>query len=421
MAHLGWKETPQLLFKETKNPKAGGCAMVVGFLFFGFFALIASAFFGSMIYLGEMVLLSSFAIFFAFSLLFLFASSVFSYRKASHIVRTIEIDLEKRVLSLKETSCPNVEWCLSDLISYMILYRVETNQNSSTSTTIQRKRYWDLYLIHKDGSLLLLETYLNQDSVKQGLRFFKEKLLLPVLDKAGLDLSDSQSSHFEEAQFLQKPTASDWVKTKETMEGTGISFSEPKSILKSSVSFLVPTLFYGAWFFCARMIFSEPGFDWLILIFFIPFSVLFLGFTSLFMIFILFKKTEIIVNRSEIVFRYSTNIPILSSLLKKERRVSAQSVRQIRTLRVEEDMQILCIVLKETSVPEKKSILDFLYNIQTVSLSDKMFSQDKDMLGIWTIPSWINGPSHSDLVYAEKLIENKLSLEEENLTYQSIL
>lgn len=416
-----WISESNGMRKETKNPYSGGCIFTIGILAFGVFGSIASLFFGVLFLTGEDKLFPGFGFFFCISLVIIFIITMRSYRKASHIVKTIEIQTNTSLLSLRETGKSDVELPLSEFISYMILFRTE--RSSSTGSSINTNstwKYWDLYLVYKDGSCILLETFRDGNSLKQGLEFFRTKLPLPVLDRSDLRLTNSGSKDIPRKQEPKKIEPSPWVKTGSKDQGTKVEIIEPKSLGKTFITILVPALFYGAWFTILNSFFAN--FENLIfLIFFIPFSVFFLGITTIMTVFILFKKTEVIANSFELKLRYSTRIPVLSSLLYKERGFPLSSIRNVRTIRMEQDNQILCVALKSSNGPNQRTFLDFLYNVQGVNLSGKQLPGDAELLGITTLGSWLpKGPGYSDLVYAENVLESVLNLREESLTFSDL-
>ncbi|MEI1280066.1 hypothetical protein V6Z05_17165 [Leptospira venezuelensis] len=416
-----WITTSDSIRKETKNPYSGGCIFVIGILAFGVFGSIASLFFGVMLLTGEDKIFPGFGFFFCISLVTIFIITMRSYRKASHIIKTIEIQTNTSILSLRETEKSDVELPLSEFISYMIIFRTE--RSSSTGNSINTNstwKYWDLYLVYRDGSCILLETFRDGNSLQQGLEFFKTRLPLPVLDRSDLKLTNPESKDIPHKQDPKKIEPSHWVKTESKDQGTKIEIIEPKSIGKTFITLLVPALFYGAWFTILKS-FLANFVDLIFLIFFVPFSVFFLGIVTLMTIFILFKKTEVIANSLELKLRYSTRIPILSSLLYKERSIPLVSIRNVRTIRMEKDNQILCVALKSSNESKQRTFLEFLYNIQAVNLSSKQLPGDAELLGIIVLGSWLpKGPGYSDLVYAEKLLESTLNLREESLTFSDL-
>ncbi|PJZ48359.1 hypothetical protein [Leptospira saintgironsiae] len=416
-----WISTSDSIRKETKNPYSGGCTFIIGILAFGVFGSIASLFFGVMLLTGEDKLFPGFGFFFCISLVTIFIITMRSYRKASHIVKTIEIQTNTSLLSLRETDKSDVELPLSEFISYMILFRAERSTSSGTSiNTNSTWKYWDLYLVYKDGSCILLETFRDGDSLKQGLEFFKTKLPLPVLDRSDLRITNPESKDIPYKQDPKKIEPSAWVKTESKDQGTKIEIIEPKSAGKTFITLLVPALFYGAWFTVVNSFFGNFE-NMIFLIFLIPFSIFFLGITTIMTVFILFKKTEVIANSLELKLRYSTRIPILSSLLYKERSFPLSSIRNVRTIRMEQDNQILCVALKSYNGPKQRTFLDLLYNVQGVNLSGKQLPGDAELLGIITLGSWLpKGPGYSDLVYAENVLESVLGLREESLTFSDL-
>lgn len=416
-----WISGPDSIRKDTKNPYSSGCIFVIGILAFGVFGSIASLFFGVMFLTAEEKLFPGFGFFFCISLVTIFIITMRSYRKASHIVKTIEIQTNTSLLSLRETGKSDVELSLSEFISYMILFRAE--RSSSTGSSINTNstwKYWDLYLVYRDGSCILLETFRDGNSLKEGLNFFKTKLPLPVLDRSDLKLTNPESKEIPHKQDPKKIEPSAWVKTESKDQGTKIEIIEPKSIGKTFITMLVPALFYGAWFTVVNS-FLENSENLIFLIFIVPFSVFFLGITTVMTVFILFRKTEVIANSLELKLRYSTRIPILSSLLYKERSIPLSSIRNVRTIRMEQDNQILCVALKSSNGLKQRTFLDLLYNVQGVNLSSKQLAGDAELLGIITLGSWLpKGPGYSDLVYAENVLESVLNLREESLTFSDL-
>ncbi|WP_244283256.1 hypothetical protein [Leptospira neocaledonica] len=416
-----WISESDSIRKEIKNPYSSGCIFVIGILAFGVFGSIASLFFGVLFLTEEDKIFPGFGFFFCVSLVTIFIITMRSYRKASHIVKTIEIQTNTSLLSLRETGKADVELSLSEFISYMILFRAE--RSSSTGSSINTNstwKYWDLYLVYRDGSCILLETFRDGNSLKQGLEFFKTKLPLPVWDRSDLRITNPESKDIPHKQDPKKIEPSAWVKTESKDQGTKIEIIEPKSIGKTFITLLVPVLFYGAWFTVLNS-FLKNFENLIFLIFLIPFSIFFLGITTLMTVFIIFKKTDIIANTLELKFRYSTRIPILSSLLYKERSIPLSSIRNVRTIRMEQDNHILCVALKSSHGSKQRTFLDFLYNVQGVNLSAKQLPGDTELLGIITLSSWIpKGPGYSDLVYAENVLESVLGLREESLTFSGL-
>ncbi|MGJ4744959.1 hypothetical protein ACQV5M_01240 [Leptospira sp. SA-E8] len=408
--------------KEIKNPYSSGCIFVIGILAFGVFGSIAFLFFGVIFLTAEDKILPGFGSFFCFSLVTIFIITMRSYRKASHIIKTIDIQTNTSLLSLRETGKSDVELPLSEFISYMILFRME--RSSSTGTSINTNstwKYWDLYLLHKDGGCILLETFRDTDSLKKGLEFFKTTLPLPVWDRSDLRITNPETKDIPYKQDPKKIEPSPWVKTESKDQGTKIEIIEPKSAGRTFITILVPALFYGAWFTILNSFLSNFE-NMIFLIFFIPFSVFFLGIVTVLTVFILFKKTDIIANSLELKLRYSTRIPILSGLLYKERSIPLTSIRNIRTIRMEKDNQILCVALKSSNTQKERTLLDRLYNVQGVNLSAKQLPGDAELLGILALGSWLpKGPGYSDLVYAEKVLESVLNLREESLTFADLV
>ncbi|TGM89877.1 hypothetical protein [Leptospira licerasiae] len=416
-----WISGSDSIRKEIKNPYSSGCIFLIGILAFGVFGSIASLFFGVLLLTEEEKIFPGFGFFFCVSLVTIFIITMRNYRKASHIVKTIEIQTNTSLLSLRETGKSDVELPLSEFISYMILFRMERPNSSGTSiNTNSTWKYWDLYLVYRDGSCILLETFRDGNSLKEGLEFFKTRLPLPILDKSELRLTNPDSKDIPHKQDPKKIEPSPWVKTESKDQGTKIEIIEPKSLGKSFITILVPALFYGAWFTVANSFvgnFENPVF----LIFLIPFSVFFLGIVTIMTVFILFKKTEVIANSIELKLRYSTRIPVLNSLLYKERSFPLSSIRNVRTIRMEKDNQILCVALKSSNGPKERTFLDLLYNVQGVNLSGKQLPGDTELLGIITLGSWLpKGPGYSDLVYAENILESVLNLKEESLTFSDL-
>lgn len=416
-----WISESDSIRKETKNPYSSGCVFVIGILAFGVFGSIASLFFGVLFLTGEDKIFPGFGFFFCISLVTIFIITMRSYRKASHIVKTIEIRTNTCLLSLKETDKSDVEFPLSEFISYMILFRMERSSSSGTITTTSSSwKYWDLYLLYKDGSCILLETFRDPDSLKKGLEFFKTKLPLPVWDRSDLKLTDPERKEIPHKQDPKQIEPSPWVKTGSKDQGTKIEISEPKSAGKTFITILVPGLFYGAWFAILNSFLEDPE-NLIFLIFFIPFSVFFLGIVTVMTVFILFKKTDIIANSFELKLRYSTRIPILSSLLYRERSIPITLIRNVRTIRMEKDNQILCVALKSSNESKQRNFLDLLYNVQSVNLSSKQLPGDAELLGILALGSWQpKGPGYSDLVFAENVLESVLNLREESLTFSDL-
>ncbi|PJZ26680.1 hypothetical protein CH352_04365 [Leptospira hartskeerlii] len=414
-----WISGSDNIRKEIKNPYASGCIFVIGILAFGVFGSIASLFFGVLFLTGEDKIFPGFGFFFCISLVTIFIITMRSYRKASHIVKTIEIQTNTSLLSLRETGKSDVELPLSEFISYMILFRME--RSNSSGTTNSSWKYWDIFLLYKDGSCILLETFRDPDSLKKGLEFFKTTLPLPVWDRSDLKLTDPDSKEIPHKQDPKQIEPSPWVKTGSKDQGTKIEIIEPKSAGKTFITILVPALFYGAWFAILNSFFGNSE-NLIFLIFFIPFSVFFLGIVTVMTIFSLFKKTEVIANSLQLKLRYSTRIPILSSLLYKERSFPLSSIRNVRTIQMEKDNQILCVALKSSNETKQRSFLDFLYNIQGVNLSGKQLPGDTELLGIITLGSWLpKGPGYSDLVYAENVLESVLNLKEESLSFSDLV
>ncbi|WP_244243391.1 hypothetical protein [Leptospira andrefontaineae] len=416
-----WTSGPDGIRKDIKNPYSSGCTFIIGILAFGVFGSIASLFFGVMFLTAEDKLFPGFGFFFCISLVTIFIITMRSYRKASHIVKTIEIQTNTSLLSLRETGKSDVELSLSEFISYLVLFRAE--RSSSTGNSINSNstwKYWDIYLVYRDGSCILLETFRDGNSLKEGLEFFKTALPLPVLDRSDLKLTNPESKEIPYKQDPKKIEPSAWVKTESKDQGTKIEIIEPKSIGKTFITMLVPTLFYGAWFTVVNS-FLENSENLIFLIFIVPFSVFFLGITTVMTVFILFRKTEVIANSLELKLRYSTRIPILSSLLYKERSIPLSSIRNVRTIRMEQDNQILCVALKSPNGLKQRTFLDLLYNVQGVNLSSKQLAGDAELLGIITLGSWLpKGPGYSDLVYAENVLESVLNLREESLTFSDL-
>lgn len=416
-----WISESDRIRKETKNPYSSGCIFTIGILTFGVFGSIASFFFGVLFLTAEDKIFPGFGFFFCISLVTIFIITMRSYRKASHIIRTIEIQTDTYLLSLRETGKSDVELPLSEFISYMILFRMERSSSSgSSSSTGSTWKYWDLYLLHRDGGCILLETFRDADSLKKGLEFFKTKLPLPIWDRSELLLTDPETKDIPKRQDPKIIEPSPWVKTEYKDQGTKIEIIEPKSAGKTFITILVPLLFYGAWFAILHSFLGNSE-NLIFLIFFIPFSAIFLGVVTVMTIFILFKKTEIIANSFELKLRYSTRIPILSSLLYKERSIPITYIRNVRTIRMEKDNQILCVALKSSNGLRQRNFLDILYNVQAVNISAKQLPGDAELLGIITLGSWLpKGPGYNDLVFAEKVLESVMNLREESLTFSEL-
>lgn len=411
------------LRKDVKNPYSSGCILIVGILFFVVFGTIASLFFGVLLLTGEDKVLPGFALFFTATISFLFFFTIRNYRKVSHLIKTIEFLSETSILSIRETGQPDTEFSLSEFISYMILQRTERSSSSNSGSTVSSGnwRYWDLYLLHQDGSCILIETFQDKESLKKGLDFFKTKFPFPIFDRSGSGLTNPTSSPISQKQDPKKGETSSFIKTNFVDGGTRIDILEPKSFGKKFILSIVPILFFGGWFTILHSFLEDPE-NLIFLIFFVPFSLLFLGILTVLTIFVLFKKTEILANSSGLKLRYSTRIPILSSLLYKERSIPIETIRNLRTLRIEKDSYVLCVSLKSNNDQKTGSILDFLYNVQAVNLSDKKLPGDSELLGLLILGSWVlNSPGYSDLVYAENEIQSVLGLEEVTLTFSDLI
>ncbi|TGL49376.1 hypothetical protein EHQ61_13070 [Leptospira wolffii] len=416
-----WILESSKMIRERKNPYTGGCLIAFATVFLGTFTLVSLTYFGIAAGSGEATLFSGFIAFFSLSLFLIFIISILQYRKASHIIRTIEFDFESSLIVLKETGKSNVEFSLAEFVSYTILFRSERSGSSGTSTSSRTWKYWDLYLLHEDGSMILLETFRDPNSLEKVLEDFKQKLPLPVWDRSKGSFTDSHSKEILKNAIPAEPQVSEWIRTETLGSDLRVRLMEKKSAGNRLISLLVPTIFYGAWATILISFLREPG-NMIFLIFLVPFSLLFLGILTVATVFVLFRKTEIRIDSSGMRILYSTSIPILSVLLARERKFDPAEIRQIRTLRIENEIQILCVALKKTARTPETFLLDFLFNAQAVSLHDKRIPGDRELLGIWTLSSWAGekGPSYSDLVYAERFLQKNLGIAEEKLSFSDL-
>lgn len=415
-----WISDSGSLRKEMKNPYAGGCIFAFGTFFLGCFAFFSLLYFGVALSQGEASLFSGFISFFTTSLFLIFLLSMIGYRRAAHIRRGILFDWNRSLLVLSETERSDIEFSLSEFVSYMVLFRSERSDTSQDNSLSRTWKFWDLYLLHEDGSCILLESFSDKKILNERIIFFREKFPLPIWNRTSRTESTGSKTNLPRGETPKHAEPSPWVKTEITDGGTLIRVKEGNTPGKTLILFLVPAIFYGAWGTIASSFFSMSG-NGIMLLFFIPFSIFFLGILTIAVVFVMFRKMEIVANSGGIRIRYTTSIPILSQILAKERRIPVQEIRQIRTLRIEKEMQVLCIALKENPQGFERHPLDFLYNVQAVSLSDKKLPGDRELIGIWTIPPWIrSGPGYPDLVYAEGLLQDLLGIQEEKILWDDL-
>ncbi|PJZ69973.1 hypothetical protein CH373_12975 [Leptospira perolatii] len=424
-----WKLESGTLKKTSKNPYAtgtfSGCLLLVIQFFLVVFILVGFLFLFASSDASESYT-TIFVLFFLSSLFVIIATTISTYNKSKSVIRTLEIDASSSLMRIKETEKPDTSWDLSQAICYIIKKRSELKGVSSTSGSGSRK-YFDLYLLRNDGSFFLLESFSDPANIPETMQMFRSAFPLPIKNDAGENLYDpsefkSSDPTIEKqasgASFPFEAPASRFLKIERSEQGTRVEVMNPKSIRDKLIVVLFFGIFFGAWLFIAHQILSESAY--IALVFFVPFSIFFLGILIVSILFSLTKKLELYADSTGLKIRYATGIPLLSYLLALERFFPKQSIRHIRVSRLVLDQDALTIALKGT---ERKSIgvLAYLFNLQAFPIQSFTLRGDSELIGIWHLMPWVpNSPGYSDLVAAESAIQAHLNLDEERIDFNDL-
>lgn len=377
------------------------------------FALVATGY-SILLFVNGELFYPGFILFFCISFLFLLLSTISTYRKTKDRIKTYEIDIQKNRYTISETSAQEAALDLRECICYKIKKRTVSKQSDSSGSDL--RIFWDLFFLKSDGAFYLLESFSSREELKQNLVRFRALLPLPVSDEESKEIPEaSNSSPAQQTSDLPK-LHSKYLKFTVTPSGTRVELIKHKTIKEKFTISLIMGIFYGAWGVAASFIKDA---DPIFLLFFVPFSILFLGIFTIALVFVITRSLELFANSSGLRIRYRTTLPILSSFLFLERFFPAHVVRHVRANLFPLDQSVLTVSLKENH-KNPKGILSFLFNLQAFSLKDYVLPGDGELLGIWHLMPWLpDSPGLADLIAAESAIEEQLNLSEEKIRIES--
>lgn len=409
--------------KISQNPYRfsgiSGCLLILLFIFVILFS-IGAAIYAAVQFANGEYLSPGMILFFCFAFLYLLISTIRTYRKTKDSIRTEELDSVNTTYSISETGQTTVNLNLGDFVCYKIKKRTVSQRGTTSSSSYSGTgsgSYWDLFLLKSDGSFYLLETYSSKDELKKNLILFRSIVSLPVSDDSKETNLKTSESTFKPSESAENgKTDSKFLKLDRTENGTEVELLKRKTTKEKITIALVAGIFYGVW---AMIFFPITEAEPILLLFMIPFSILFLGIFTLGLVFVMTKSLKLTVNSSGLKIRYKTTLPILSNFLYSERFFPVHVMRHVRVNRLPGEQNILTIALKD-SEKNKNETLAFLFNLQTISLNQYVLPGDRELLGIWHLMPWLpDSPGFADLIAAEFAIEEILRLNEEKIEFEN--
>ncbi len=324
-------------------------------------------------------------------------------------------DRSREEVRITNTTRKSDIWCIPFANLLHVRATSEVHEDNETSYTV-----FVLYLIARDGA----EIWVTESGSQEKLT----DLFIKIMNLTGLRgvcEYDENASRSEEKKYVLlsselQVAPGPFVEKMNDQEGDIWTLKPPRRPIHEILILSVMFLFFTSAPILILLAIQNAQTPWLILAF--TYFLMLLWYSSLVMVLLIsLKDFRLRVSRSrlrlEIVFKA---LPFLTRQID----IPSEQVQQVRTNRIAEGHCSLSLgVTSDFSKGSELSRFLLRTSLFSKTVVPSKLVKNQSSVILWTVPIWTpsdRGPSVRDLIWLEKMIEEKLSLKEKDLSNASI-